>query len=88
MVLEGNQLDGAAMNLEAIKGLLRKKGAGTTKSKGSGKDDKKMAMFVEAASKEVLQKSEPEVKYIKCVVAFAIQVNKGNNAKAGFDRKL
>ncbi len=58
----GNQLNGATVNLDAIKGLLRKKGAGTTKSKGSGKNDKKMATFVEAASKEVLQKSEPEAK--------------------------
>ena len=78
-MLKGNQLNSAAVNLKAIKGLLRKKGAGTTKSRGSGKDDKKTAMFVEAASKE---------KYNKCVVAFAIQVNKGNNAKAGFDKKL
>jgi hypothetical protein len=42
----------------------------------------------QAASKEAPQKSEPEVKYNKCVSAFAIQVDKGNNAKAGFDKKI
>ncbi len=76
------------MNLKAIKGLLRKKGTGATKSKGSGKNDKKTAMFAEAASKEVPQKSEPAVKYNNCVVSFAIQVGKMNNAKAGFDKKI
>ncbi len=86
--LERNKLNGATVNLEAIKRLLRKKGAGTTKSKGSGKDDKKTATFAEAASKEVPRKSEPGVKYNKCVVAFAIQVNMGNNAEAGFDKKM
>ncbi len=65
-------LMGAMVDIEAINGSLRKKGAGMTKSKGTGKNDKKMAVFVEAASKEVPQKSEPEVKYNKCVVAFVI----------------
>ncbi len=72
LVFEGNQGNGAEVNLEAIKGLLKKKGIGATKSKGSGKNDKKMARFVEIASKEVPQKSKPAVKYNKCVVAFAI----------------
>jgi hypothetical protein len=44
--------------------------------------------FVEKACKEVPQKPEPAVKYKKCVVAFAIQVDKGNNAKAGFYKKI
>jgi hypothetical protein len=56
LALKGNRLDGAAVKLEAIKGLLKKKGAYTTKLKGSGKNDKKMATFEEAASKEVPQK--------------------------------
>jgi hypothetical protein len=33
--LKGNQPNGAKVNLKAIKGLLRKKGTGATKSKGS-----------------------------------------------------
>jgi hypothetical protein len=47
-----------------------------------------MAMFAEVACKEVPQKSEPAVKYNKCVVAFAVQVDKGNNTKARFDKKI
>jgi hypothetical protein len=86
--LKGNQPNGATVNLKAIKGLLRKKGPGATKSKGSGKNDKRTATFSEAASKEAPQKSQPEVKYNKCVVAFAIRVDKGNNAKERFDKKL
>jgi hypothetical protein len=45
-------------------------------------------MFAEVACKEAPQKSEPAVKYNKCVVEFAIQVDKGNNATAGFDKKI
>ncbi len=67
------------VNLEAIKKLLRKKGAGTVKPKGSKKKDKKTATFAEATSKGALWKPEPKVKYSKCVVAFAIRVDKGKN---------
>jgi hypothetical protein len=42
------------VNLEAMKGLLRKMGAGMVKPKGSKKKDKKTATFVEAASKGAL----------------------------------
>ncbi len=73
------------VNLEAMKESLRKKGAGTVKPKGSKKKDKKTATFVEATSKGALQKLKLEVKYNKCVVAFAIRVDKGKDTKAGFD---
>jgi hypothetical protein len=43
--LGGEQPDGAVVNLEAMKGLLRKKGAGAVKPKGSKKKDKKTATF-------------------------------------------
>jgi hypothetical protein len=76
------------VNLEEMKGLSRKKGAGTVKPKGSKKKDKKTAMFAEAASKGALWKSEPKVKYNKCVVAFAIRVDKGKDTKVGFDKKI
>ena len=76
------------VNLEEMKGLSRKKGAGTVKPKGSKKKDKKTAMFAEAASKGALWKSEPKVKYNKCVVAFAIRVDKGKDTKAGFYKKI
>jgi hypothetical protein len=76
------------VNLEAMKELLRKKGAGTVKPKGSDKKDKKTAMFAKAASKGASQKMEPKVKYNKYVVAFAIRVDKWKDTKAGFDKKI
>ncbi len=76
------------MNPEARKELLRKKGAGMVKPKGSEKKDKKTATFAEATSKGALRKPELEVKYNKCVVAFAIRVDKGKDTKAGFDKKV
>ncbi len=76
------------VSLEAMKELLRKKGAGMVKSKRSEKKDKKTAMFAEAASKGASRKPEPKVKYSKCVVAFAIRVDKEKDTKAGFDKKI
>jgi hypothetical protein len=76
------------VNLEAMKGSLRKKETGTTKSKGLKKQDKKTATFAEAASKGATRGSEPEVKYNKCVAAFAIRANKGKDTKAAFDKKI
>ncbi len=84
--LGGEQPDGIMVNLEAMKGLLRKKGAGMVKPRGSKKKDKETAMFAEAASKGALRKPEPKVKYNKCAVAFAIRVDKGKDTKAGFAR--
>ena len=49
---EGTQLDGATVNLQAIKRTLRKKGEGMNRSKGSEKRDKQTTTFAEAASKE------------------------------------
>jgi hypothetical protein len=84
----GEQPNGAVVNLEAMKELLRKKGAGTIKPKGSDKKDKKTATFAEAASMGASWKVEPKVKYNKCVVAFAIRVDKGKDTKVGVDKKI
>ncbi len=70
------QPGGALVNLEAMKGLLRKKGLNKAIPKGPEKKEKRKAMFAEAASKGVSQKPEPAVKYNKCVVAFTIRVDK------------
>jgi hypothetical protein len=67
---------------------LRKKRAGTVKPKGSKKKDKKTATFAEATSKGGLRKPEPKVRYNKCVVAFAIRVDKGKDTKVGFGKKI
>jgi hypothetical protein len=45
------QPDGAVVNLEAMKGLLRKKGSSTATPKGPEKKEKRKATFAEAASK-------------------------------------
>ncbi len=86
--LSGEQPNGAVVNLEAMKESLRKKGAGMVKPKGSNKKDKKTVTFAEAASKGALRKMEPKVKYSKCVVAFAIRVDKGKDTKRDLTRKL
>ncbi len=86
--LGGEQSNVAMVNLEAMKESLRKKGAGTVKPKGSKKKNKKTATFAEATSKGALRKLEPEVKYNKCVVAFAIRVDKGKDIKVDFDKKI
>jgi hypothetical protein len=51
LAIEGERPDGVEINLEAIKGSLRKKGTGMAKSKGLEKKDKKTATFAEAANK-------------------------------------
>jgi hypothetical protein len=71
-----------------MKGSLRKKGTGMAKSKGLEKKDKKTATFVEAASKGAAWRPEAKVKYNKCVVAFAIRVDKGKDTEAAFDKKI
>ena len=48
----------------------------------------KPVMFVEAASKPASQGPEPNVTYNKCVMLFAIRVNKGKDTEAGFDKKV
>ena len=76
------------VNLEAMKRSLRKKRSSTTTPKGPKKKEKRKATFAEAESKGASQKPEPAVKYNKCVVAFAIRVDKGKDTKAGFDKKI
>jgi hypothetical protein len=82
------QPNGAVVNLEAMKGLLRKKGLSTATPKGPKKKEKRKATFGEAASKGASRKPELTVKYNKCVVAFAIRVDKGKDTKAGFNKKI
>jgi hypothetical protein len=84
----GEQPDGIVVNLEAMKGSLRKKGAGTAKPKAPEKKDRKTATFAEAAGKGSAWRPESKVKYKKCVVAFVIRVDKGNDTKAAFDKKI
>ncbi len=68
--------------------MLRKKGSNTPPSKGSKKKEKKTATFAEVTSKGISRKLETVVKYKKCVVAFAIWVDKGKDTQAAFSKKL
>jgi hypothetical protein len=87
LAIEGEQPDGVEVNLEVLKGSLKKKGTGMAKSKGLEKKDKKTTTFAEAAGKGTARRPEAEEKYNKCIVAFAIRVNKGKDSKAAFDKK-
>jgi hypothetical protein len=80
--------DGKTANLEAIKGLLRKKGLGTPSHKGSEKKDKKMATFAGAVSKGVPKKLVPAITHKKCVVPFSVRVDKGKDTQAAFGKKI
>ncbi len=53
LAIEGEQPDGVKVNLEAMKGSLRKKGTGMAKSKGLEKKVKKTATFAEATGKGI-----------------------------------
>ncbi len=75
-------------NLEAIKGLLRKKGS-STPPKGSSKKDTKTATFAEAVTKVApTKKSVPKITHKKCVVAFSVRVDKGKDTQAAFGKKV
>jgi hypothetical protein len=87
-VLGGKGLDSSVVNLEAMKGLVRKKGAGKDKSTDAKQKAKKSATFAESASKGAPRKLEATVQYNKCVISFAIRVDKGKDTKAGFDNKI
>jgi hypothetical protein len=76
------------VNLESIKGSLRKKGSGTPSPKGLEKMDKKKATFAEVARKPVMQTPAPAIKHKKCVVAFSVRVDKGKDTQAAFCKKL
>jgi hypothetical protein len=74
---------------------LKLKGTRSRSKKGSTKKDKakktpesrrKKTSFAETVGKEVVK--EKEVEYKKCVVGFAIRVNKTKDTKGGFDKKL
>jgi hypothetical protein len=47
---------------------------------------KKKATFAETVEKEATQAQR--IKYKKCIINFAIRVDKGTNTKGGLDKKL
>ena len=76
------------VNLKAMRGALRIKGSGKLKPKNANQTPKRLATLMEAASKPASQGLETNLTYNKCVVSFAIRVDKGKDTKAGFDKKV
>jgi hypothetical protein len=64
----------------------KKKKEKTAEEKDKGAKSKKKATFAETVEKEATQAQR--IEYKKCIVGFAIRVDKGNNTKGGFDKKL
>jgi hypothetical protein len=81
-------------DLESMTASMKKKSpkakAARQKKDSAKKTPKKKAIFVLAKpDKAGKKKDEEEVAVChKCVVGFAIRVDKGNNAKGGFDKKI
>jgi hypothetical protein len=64
----------------------QKKKKDTSEKEDDGTKAKKKATFAETVKKEANQIQC--IEYKKCVVGFAIRVDKRNNTKGGFDKKL
>ncbi len=90
---EGAQA-GFAVNLESMSASMKRKNPKATaarhKKDSAKKTPKKKATFALAKTAEAGEKkAEEEVALChKCVVGFSIRVDKGNNLKGGFDRKI
>jgi hypothetical protein len=64
----------------------KKKKEKTVDEKDNGAKSKNKATFAEPVEKEATQAQC--IEYKKCIVGFAIRVDKRNNTKGGFDKKL
>jgi hypothetical protein len=84
----GKEAETEVINLEAMRGAFRTEGSGKSKAKDANQAPNKSATFAEAASKPASQGLETNVTYNKCVVLFAIRVDKGKDTKAGFNKKV
>ena len=67
-------------------GAKKKKKEKPVEEDDGGAKTKKKATFAETVKKEATQAQC--IEYKKCIVGFAIRVDKGNNTKGGFDKKL
>jgi hypothetical protein len=83
-----------AVDLESMRASMKRKSpkaiAARHKKESAKKTPKKKATFALAKTAEAGEKkAEEEVAVChKCIVGFAIRVDKGNNAKGGFDGKI
>jgi hypothetical protein len=100
---KGTEQAGHTVDLESMSASLRKKSPKTkiskpTKNKEKQEDSarkpdqtpRKKATFALKKSEESGKKKDEEEVAVnfQCVIGFAIRVDKGNNTKGGFDKKL
>jgi len=100
---KGTEQAGHTLDLESMNALMRKKSPKTKtpkskKSKEKQEDSakklnqtpRKKATFTPEESEESGKKKEEEEVAVnsQCVIGFAIRVDRGNNMKGGFDKKL
>jgi hypothetical protein len=90
---EGAQA-GFVVDLESMSASMKRKSLKATaarhKKDSAKKTPKKKATFALAKTAKAGEKKAKEKVAVchKCVVGFAIRVDKGNNTKRGFDRKI
>ena len=83
----GKEAEAVVVNLKAMRGALSMRGSGKMKPKEANQAPKKLATFGKAST-PATQEPATKVTYNKCVVSFAIRVDKGKDTKAGFDKKV
>jgi hypothetical protein len=91
---------GCAVDIESMSALMKKKGSRIKEAKkkvamqkkldstDTTKERKKKATFAEPEDKAKKGEEEEVATRNRCVVGFVIRVDKGNNTKGGFDKKL
>ena len=86
---KGTDQAGATVDLESMSAPMRKKSPKTTTSKPTNSKGKKATFAPEESEDSAKKKEEEEVAVnFQCVIEFAIRVDRGNNTKGGFDKKL
>jgi len=81
--------DGQPVDLESIKGALRRKGTGKQSHKVSSTTTKKTATFADAVVKDTNpKKMPPRITHNKCVVSFSVRVDRGKDTQAAFGKKI
>jgi hypothetical protein len=96
---KGTEQAGHTVDLESMSASLRKKSPKTKirkpkknkeKQEDSARKPEKKATFAPEKTEESGKKKDKEEVAVnsQCVIGFAIRVDKGNNTKGGFDKKL
>jgi hypothetical protein len=85
---KGTEQAGPIVDLESMSASMKKKSPKTLTPKQK-KDKKKQTFAPEESEESGKKKKEEEVAVnFQCVIGFTIRVDKGNNMKGGFNKKL